>query len=164
MTTERAAFSAAEHMPDEQRLRALLVGRKVERVDVSQEAPEQYSSGPTGYLHLSDGTVLKVWGNDGGCACTAGCYPLTRLDAVDNVITNVEIEAQPDSDDGDPCRVCGEKWCYEHAGWYRVYVFTGHDRTALASFEGTDGNGYYGTGWWLSVADASGDTPAGGAS
>lgn len=144
-----------EHVPDEARLRELLVGRKVERVEMTPDGPgkEHYSSGPTGYLHLSDGSVLKVWGNDGGCGCSAGCYPLTTLNAFDNVITNVEVEANPDSDDSydSPCPTCGEKGCYEHGGWYRVHVFAGQEKAVLASFEGSDGNGYYGTGWWLSV-------------
>lgn len=145
----------AEHMPDENRLRELLVGRSVDRVEITPDSPGEgtYDTGPTGLLHLSDGTVLKVWGNDGGCACSAGCYPLARLAEFDNVITNVEVEAHPDDDDA-ACEKCGKSWCYEHEneGYYRIHVFAGQEKSVLASFEGSDGNGYYGTGWWLSVA------------
>lgn len=139
-------------MPDEDRLRALLVGRKVVSARVSDESPaDSYMVGPTGFLTLDDGTVLRVWGNDGGCSCSAGCYPLATLNDCDNVIANVEVEARPDSDYGeDPCPACGKRDCWEHQGWYRVYVFA-DARHLLASFEGSDGNGYYGTGWWLSV-------------
>lgn len=150
MSTER------EHMPDETRLRDLLIGRKVERVEMRDEAPPDtyYESGPTGRLHLSDGRVLRVWGNEGGCSCGAGDYPLARLAEFDNVITNVEVEAAPDGDDV-PCRTCGKDYCFDHEnpGFYRIHVFAGQEKTLLASFEGTDGNGYYGTGWWLSVAE-----------
>lgn len=145
----------AEHMPDEVRLRELLVGCSVQRVEISDKSPEDYVSGPTGHLHLSDGTSLQVWGNDGGCACSAGCYPLKTLAAFDNVITSVEVEARPDDDSSGPCHVCGEEYCYKHSGWYRIFVFAGQERALLASFEGSDGNGYYGTGWWLTVAPSA---------
>lgn len=143
-----------EQMPSEDRLRELLLGRSVDRVELTDEAPEKWESGPTGYLYLSDGTVLKVWGNDGGCACSAGCYPLAHLADFENAITNVEVEAQPAGDDV-PCKVCGKDWCWDHGeqeGYYRIHVFAGQEKKTLASFEGSDGNGYYGTGWWLAVA------------
>jgi hypothetical protein len=133
-----------EHMPNEDRLRALLVGRKVTSAQIAEESPGHYGAGPTGYLTLSDGTELKVWGNDGGCACNAGCYPLTELNAVDNIITNVEVEENPAGDD--------DTESYE--GYYRIFVFAEDRRFPLASFEGSDGNGYYGTGWWLQVSRA----------
>ncbi len=149
-------MSTPEQMPSEARLRELLVGRSVQRVEVRNEQPDRWTSGPTGFLHLSDGTVLKVWGNDGGCSCNAGDYPLARLAAFDNVITNVEVEDRSIGDDSGPCFVCRAQWCGEHDGWYRVHVFAGQERATLASFEGTDGNGYYGTGWWLSVTNLDG--------
>lgn len=144
-----------EHMPDAERLRALLYGRKVVKAEIRDESPESWTVGPTGYLTLDDGTVLKVWGNDGGCACSAGCYPLTVLNTWDNAITNIEVEERPDGEGG-PCHTCGKSYCYEHyeEGSYRIYVVA-EDRHLLASFEGSDGNGYYGTGWWLTVERAA---------
>lgn len=148
----------SEHMPSEDRLRELLIGRSVVNARISDESPERYQTGPTGFLTLDDGTVLKVWGNDGGCACSAGCYPLASLNGVGNAITNVEVEEHP-ADDGTPsvCVECGEKvWnCGHPEGWYRIFVYAEDHRIPLASFEGTDGNGYYGTGWWLNVEDAA---------
>ena len=143
----------SEHMPDEDRLRELLIGKSVATAEVRDESPAKYESGPYGLLTLDDGTVLKVWGNDGGCACSSGCYPLAHLNAAEGVITNVEIEEEPDSEYTDePCRTCGKDRCWEHEGWYRIFVVTEADgRSLLASFEGTGGNGYYGTGWWLNV-------------
>ena len=148
----------SEYMPREERLRELLIGRSVVNARVSDEPPERYATGPTGLLTMDDGTVLKVWGNDGGCACTAGCYPLALLNGSAGVITNVDVEDHP-ADDGTPsvCAECGEKvWNCGHAeGWYRIFVVTeAKGRSLLASFEGTDGNGYYGTGWWLNVEAA----------
>jgi hypothetical protein len=106
----------------------LLVGHKVTKVSDD-------------HLMLDDGTVLKLFGNDGGCACSAGCYDLTELNGVDNIITRVEVEAKPDDDsifDGEP-------------GTYRIFVFADNQKINLATFEGTDGNGYYGTGFHVLV-------------
>lgn len=146
----------AEHMPSEERLRALLFGKRILNVEVRDEEPEPNEAGPTGYLTLDDGTVLKLWGNDGGCSCSAGDYPLTTLNAVDNAITNVVIAERRAGDDV-PCRVCGKEGCYTHdeeEGYYRIFVVAEDQRHLLASFEGSDGNGYYGTGWWLKVTTA----------
>lgn len=146
----------SEHMPEVERLRELLVGKRVVKAEIRDEGPEdEYGyrdRGPTGFLTLDDRTVLRLWGNDGGCACSAGCYPLTSLNTVENAITNVQIEAQPDGDDV-ACPTCGKDYCYDHEneGYYRIFVFAQDERFPLASFEGSDGNGYYGTGWWLSV-------------
>lgn len=145
---------ASEQMPDEARLRELLVGKSVVRAEIKDESPERWTQGPTGYLTLSDGTVLRVWGNDGGCACSAGCYPLSSLNTCENVIMNVKVEDHPDGDDI-PCEVCGKSWCWDHQneGYYRIFVYAENDQLVqLASFDGSDGNGYYGTGWWLSVS------------
>lgn len=133
--------ATAEHMPDEDRLRALLFGKTVVLAEIVDEPPESYTSGPYGRLTLSDGTVLEVWGNEGGCSCSAGDYPLTELNACDNAITNVEIEAHPTGDDHNDYT----------EGFFRIFVVA-EDRRLLASFDGSDGNGYYGTGWWLRVA------------
>lgn len=146
----------AEHLPSEDRLRELLAGKKIVNAHMADEPPDpsSYTSGPTGYLTLSDGLVLKVWGHDGGCACSSGCYPLAVLNDCDNIITNVEVEERPDEDYG-PCRTCGERNCYEddhdNAGYYRIFVFAEDKRINIASFEGSDGGGYYGTGFWIDV-------------
>lgn len=148
-----------EYMPTQERVAELLLGKTITEARVTKERPDRWSNAnPVGYLTLSDGTHLKVWGNDGGCACSAGCYPLAHLAKVDNIITNVEVEERPDGDDiSDPCRTCGDPLCFtdehDNVGHYRIFVFAGDERINLASFEGSDGNGYYGTGWWLEVTE-----------
>lgn len=107
---------------DKQQITDLLLGRKV--VKVSSDT-----------LRLDDGTVLTLAGNEGGCSCSAGDYDLTELNGVDNVITSVEFEDSPD----------------EGGGSYKIFVFAGHERINLATFEGGDGNGYYGTGYSIEV-------------
>lgn len=150
-----------ELMPTVDRLKELLVGHKIVATSIRDAAGQYASDGyntrdQIGTLTLDDGTELEVWGNDGGCGCSAGCYPLTALNTIDNGITNVEVEEHPTGDD-EPCRTCGDKYCYEHdddQGYLRIFVVAEDQRMLVASFEGSDGNGYYGTGWWLRVKAA----------
>lgn len=104
----------------------LLVGRKIAKVSVDT-------------LELDDGRRLRFVGNDGGCSCSAGCYDLTELNDVDNIITAVEFVDDPDRDD------------LEGEGVYRIFVFADNQKVNLATFEGSDGNGYYGTGYSIEV-------------
>ena len=147
-------YDSAEDCPTADRLRELLVGKSIVSATVADETPDRrHTRGPTGTITLSDETVLKVWGNDGGCACDAGCYPLATLSAPDGIITNVEVDEKPSCDS--KCPECGERDACEHQGFYRVFVVAEDKRLTLASFEGSDGNGYYGTGWWMRVEVAA---------
>lgn len=92
------------------------------------------------HLEMDDGTVIKVVPNTGGCACSAGDYELTHLEGVENVITRVELAIDAVEDD----------WGYGEST-YRIFVFTADGRFELATIEGDDGNGYYGTGYELLV-------------
>lgn len=132
---------------DHAEIEALLLGRRIVSAEPG-ETPIPYTesddvwgreSHAEGVLTLDDGTRIYVKGNDGGCACSAGCYPLAHLAAVDNVITSVRFEDCPagDYDDG--------------YGWYRIFVVADATEINVASFVGTDGNGYYGTGYALYV-------------
>lgn len=113
---------------DHDAVKELLIGHKVTKVADDT-------------LELDDGRTLVLIGHDGGCACSAGCYDLIELNGVDNVITNVEFEDDPAGDD-EP----GE-------GYYRIFVFADNQKVNLATFEGTDGNGYYGTGYSIQVRE-----------
>lgn len=93
-------------------------------------------------LRLDNGVELELPDTDGGCACSAGCYDLTVLNRVDNVITKVEFVNDPDSDD---------HWERTEPGRYQIFVFAGDERINLATWEGSDGNGYYGTGYEIIV-------------
>ena len=108
------------------KIHTLLVGHKVEKV-------------ADDHLMLDNGTVLRLEGNEGGCSCGSGDYFLAELNGCDNVITNVEVEKKPGGD---------EYGTYE--GVYKIFVFA-EDKRLLASFEGSDGNGYYGTGFNITV-------------
>jgi hypothetical protein len=121
---------------------ALLKGHKVVKADDE-------------HLILDNGTVIKAIGHDGGCACSAGCYDLSVLNGVDNVITRVEFDYQPTGDFEDerpaPSHLDDPKdgW----TGFYRVFVFADNQRINLMQFDGSDGNGYYGTGFEILVRE-----------
>lgn len=125
---------------DRDEITELLMGRRVTKVDAE-------------HLLLDDGTVIKAIGHDGGCACGAGCYDLSVLNGVDNIITRVEFDYDPRGDwdadaerSGHPDDPEG-KW----TGYYRVFVFADNEQINLMQFDGSDGNGYYGTGFEILV-------------
>lgn len=125
-------------------LRDKLIGRSVTAVQLGGDMPstDRGWRHPQGKVTLDDGTMLLLGGNDGGCSCGAGDYELVRLnDMPINGITNVEVEVE-DTDEYD-------------GHTYRIFVLAQDQRFALAEFEGDDGNGYYGTGFWFTVTTAT---------
>lgn len=72
---------------DQAEISSLLMGHKVTKVDGE-------------HLLLDSGVTIKAIGHDGGCACSAGCYDLSVLNGVDNIITRVEYDYQPAGDWG----------------------------------------------------------------
>ena len=130
-------------------LRDQMIGRSVVSVQMGGDLPtiDRWHGRAEGKIVLDDGTELLLWGNDGGCSCGAGDYMLTRLnDMPVNGITNVEIVDEalhPEIE-------------YVEARVYRIFVLAQDQRFELAAFEGDDGNGYYGTGFWFSVVAPGG--------
>lgn len=126
--SSRQDFDTHYDQDSEFGIEALLLGHAVSKVAED-------------HLLLDNGTLLRLVGNDGGCSCSAGCYDLTALNGVENIITAVEFEDDPDGD-----------WATKHGdGTYKIFVFAGNERINLATFEGSDGNGYYGTGYHVMV-------------
>ena len=135
-------------------LREALIGRSVASVQLGGELPQvseyRYLSHiPQGKITLDDGAVLVLGGNIGGCSCGSGDYELTRLnDMPINGIMNVEITDEVISDD---------PYSYGQEHIYRIFVLAQDERFELAAFEGDDGNGYYGTGFWFTVLGREGE-------
>ncbi len=118
---------------DHDEIRDLLLGHRVAKI-------------ADDHLELDDGTVVKVVPNDGECLCSAGDYDLTVLNECDNIITAVDFDYTPLPDDG--------YGGYEDEGYertYSVFVVAEDKRINLYAVEGSDGNGYYGTGYELLV-------------
>jgi hypothetical protein len=121
---------------------AVLVGRRIvtaEKGPFDHPERSRYDKPFEGRLVLDDGTTLYLAGHEGGCSCGAGDYDLTKVAAVDNIITSARVQASPSGDDLD-----GD-------GAYRIFVLAENEEINVAEFVGSDGNGYYGTGFSLTV-------------
>ena len=113
---------------DEEEIKALLIGRKV-KVDGDN-------------LILDNGIILEVIANEGCGGCNSGWYSITKLNEVDNAITNVEfecnsIDANEENDFSDTS--------------YKYLCFVKIQEINLLQVDGSDGNGYYGTGYEIIV-------------
>lgn len=131
------SYRDREYNPNEARLHDLLFGRKIVSAKRVEASPSNNYA--EGQLVLDNGTILLVGGNDGCGGCPSGTYWLTDLNTADNAISNVVVEEE----------FTGK---YEDDGFYRIFVIAeDQNRHLVASFEGSDGNGYYGSGYWISV-------------
>lgn len=121
----------------------LLVGRKI--VDVRKATVNRYSwlSQKGVVVLLDDGSELELIPNNGCGGCGSGWYALEKLaksgELPDNIITKVTI-VDKDYEKG-----------YERRTRYKLFVFADNQKVNLATFDGSDGNGYYGTGFDIEV-------------
>lgn len=109
---------------NEKEIEELLLGHKV--------TVDDYNN-----LVLDNGVVLQINPNIGCGGCESGNYYLEHIASVNNAITNVEFVEEFEDD------------CYyEH---YKIFVIADGMTTELLDVYGTDGNGYYGTGYTIDV-------------
>lgn len=109
---------------NEKEIEELLLGHKV--------TVDDYDN-----LVLDNGVVLQINPNIGCGGCESGNYYLEHVASVNNAITNVEFVEEFEDD------------CYyEH---YKIFVIADGMTTELLDVYGTDGNGYYGTGYTIDV-------------
>ena len=109
---------------NEKEIEELLLGHKV--------TADNYDK-----LILDNGVVLQIFPNIGCGGCESGNYYLQHISSVNNAITNVEFVEEFEDD------------CYyEH---YKIFVIADGMTTELLDVYGTDGNGYYGTGYTIDV-------------
>lgn len=113
---------------------------ELERLLVGHKIVQAYIHEDNGILLTDNGTMLKIRANEGCGGCSAGWYVVTQIAEVDNIIMSVRDEVEPVS--GDP---------YGEAFTYRIFVMTENTEISLATIEGDDGNGYYGSGYSLEV-------------
>lgn len=116
---------------DENKIEKLLIGRKV-KVDYKNDI-----------LILDNGIRLKIRANEGCGSCSSGWYSITKLNEVDNAITNVEFVCDGNVED---------KESYDDTS-YKIFVFCEDTRIKLLQVDGSDGNGYYGTGYSIDVIE-----------
>lgn len=90
-------------------------------------------------LFLDNGVQLEILPNEGCGGCSSGWYEVTELNGCDNIITNVEFDVDSEtlhSDDDTS---------------YKIFVYAEDKKIKLLQVDGTDGNGYYGTGYTIKV-------------
>lgn len=117
---------------DEKEIKELLLGHKI----VANEDNDT--------LILDNGVHLLIYPNEGCDACPSGNYFVKHIESVNNAITNVEfVNDREDSDYEDY-----DEEYYQH---YRIFVIADGMKTELLDVYGTDGNGYYGTGYTIDV-------------
>ena len=114
---------------NEKEIKELLLGHKI----VADEAHDT--------LILDNGVHLQIIPNKGCGGCESGNYDLQHIASVNNAITNVEFaEEFVEGWDDD--------YGYQH---YKIFVIADDMTTELLDVYGTDGNGYYGTGYEINV-------------
>ena len=111
---------------NEKEIEELLLGHKI----VADEFTDS--------LVLDNGILLYINPNIGCSGCGSGDYYLQHITSVNNAITNVEFIEEYDDDD----------FNYKH---YRIFVIANGMTTELLDVCGTDGNGWYGTGYTIDV-------------
>lgn len=117
---------------NEKEIEELLLGHKI----VADENSDT--------LILDNGVHLLITPNSGCGACPSGNYYLEHIASVNNAITNVEfVNEHEDSEYED-----FDEEYYQH---YRIFVIADGMTTELLDVYGTDGNGYYGTGYQIDV-------------
>lgn len=114
---------------EEEKIKELLMYRKIVKVENDT-------------LYLDNGIGLEVLPNEGCGGCNSGWYSITELNKCDNVITNVEFECSDIDDEYDDTS-------------YRIFVYAEDKRIKILQVDGTDGNGYYGTGYSIKVREKS---------
>lgn len=118
------------YFDNEKEIKDLLLYRKIIKVDENT-------------LYLDNGIELEVIPNSGCGGCESGWYDITELNSCDNAITNVEFNTEDDIDNNTTS--------------YKIFVFAEDTRIKILQVDGTDGNGYYGTGYSIIVKQNKGN-------
>ena len=87
-------------------------------------------------LYLDNGVELLILPNIGCGGCYSGNYYLSELNDCENAITNVEFVCDTDENDNTS---------------YKIFVFAEDKRIKILQVDGSDGNGWYGTGYDIQV-------------
>lgn len=112
---------------EEKEIKDLLMFRKVIKVENDT-------------LFSDNGVELEVVANSGCGGCSAGWYEVTELNGCDNAITNVEFV----------CDDINDPKSYDDTS-YKIFVYAEDKKIKLLQVDGSDGNGYYGTGYTIMV-------------
>lgn len=131
--------------PDKPDTLGLLIGRYVTNIKTGAFVSIGWSEDcekSQAILTLDDGTRLLAMGRGGGCSCGQGDFELTKAFCQGSPrarIMNAMVEME------------GEEW-YDgdiSATAFKVFVIVDDDKLPLLEFDGYEGDGCYGRGFWL---------------
>ena len=122
-----------------------LIGRYVTNIELGTFITSSWMEDcekPQALITLDDGAQLVAMGRGGGCVCGQGDFEFTKAfyqGSPTARITNamVEMEGEPGYD-GDISATC-----------FKVFVIVDDEKLPLLEFDGYEGDGYYGRGFWL---------------
>ena len=125
----------------------LLVGRYITNVELGTFNTHSFMDDcekPQARLTLDNGIQLVAIGHSGGCACGQGDFEFTKAfyqGSPTARIMNATVEMEGyDWWDGDIS-----------ATTFKVFVIVDDEKLPLLEFEGFEGDGYYGRGFWLTA-------------
>lgn len=131
--------------PNNQDTLALLIGRYVTNIETGTFLTKYWMEEcekPQALITLDDGTQLLAVGRSGGCSCGQGDFELTKVfyrGAPSARIMNATVEMEGDIGyDGDISATC-----------FKVFVIVDDEKLPLLEFDGYEGEGYYGRGFWI---------------
>lgn len=133
--------------PDNPDTLSLLIGRYVTNIETGTFVTKDWMEDcerSQAILTLDDGTQLLAVGRGGGCSCGQGDFELTKAlyqgsptARIMNAMVEMEGEAWHDGDIS--------------ATAFKVFVMVDDKKLPLLEFDGWEGEGYYGRGFWLHV-------------
>lgn len=125
----------------------LLIGRYVTNIETGTFITDSWMEDcekSQALLTLDDGTQLVAMGRGGGCVCGQGDFEFTKAfyqGSPTARIMNAMVEME------------GTDWCDMDisATCFKVFVIVEDEKLPLLEFDGYEGGGFYGRGFWLSV-------------
>lgn len=128
----------------------LLIGRYVTNIETGTFITDSWMEDcekSQALLTLDDGKQLVAMGRGGGCVCGQGDFEFTKAfyqGSPTARIMNAMVEME------------GADW-YDmdiSATGFKVFVIVEDEKLPLLEFDGYEGDGFYGRGFWLSVYPA----------
>jgi hypothetical protein len=128
----------------------LLIGRYVTNIETGTFITDSWMEDcekSQALLTLDDGTQLVAMGRGGGCVCGQGDFEFTKAfyqGSPTARIMNAMVEME------------GNEW-YDmdiSATCFKVFVIVEDEKLPLLEFDGYEGDGFYGRGFWLAVYPA----------
>lgn len=131
--------------PDKSDTLSLLIGRYITNIETGTFLTKPHMEDcekPQARITLDDGTQLVAVGHSGGCVCGQGDFEFTKAfyqgsptARIMNVMVEMEGEERYDGDISANC--------------FKVFAIIDDEKLPLLEFDGYEGDGYYGRGFWL---------------